>query len=40
MLPNKNIVNNNLEIYKITTLSQFNNLEKIKNKSKLEISIL
>jgi len=39
MLPN-NPISKNLEIYKITSLSQFNNLENIKNSSKLEISIL
>jgi len=39
MLP-KNIINNNLETYKITSLSQFNNLEQITNYIKLEISLL
>jgi len=39
MFPN-NPIYNNLEIFKITSVSQFNNLEKIKNYSKLEISIL
>jgi len=39
MLSN-NPIDNNFETYKITSLSQFKNLEKIKNQSKLEISIL
>jgi len=39
MLPN-NIINNTTETYKITALSQFNNLEKIINYLKLEISLL
>jgi len=30
MLP-KNIIDNNLETYKITSLSQFNDIENIKN---------
>jgi len=38
MLPN-NPIYNNLETYKITSLSQINNLEKIKNYTKLEIFI-
>jgi len=39
MLKN-NIINNNSETHKITSLSEFKNLEKIKNYSKLEISLL
>jgi len=37
----KNIINNTSETYKITSLSQLNNnLEKVKNYLKLEISLL
>jgi len=36
----KNIINNNLETYNITLLSEFKNLENIKNYGKLEISLL
>jgi len=39
MLPS-NILNNNSETYKIASLSQFDNLEKIKECVKLEISLL
>jgi len=35
-----NSISNNLKTYEIKSLSQLNNLEKIRNESKLKISIL
>jgi len=38
MLP-KNMINNKSDTFNITSISQFNNLEKIKNYIKLKISL-